>query len=198
MVKIFNHSEPELIVSFMAPAPAPAPQQIQITAPAPTPAPRKMLGSGAPSSGSGSGSPALLETIFLECVRFFYEKGQLPNTQNEDIVIMLSKPQKDLLLPSNYRPITSLNVGYKIIAPAINLIQGWPTCGACAIRGALTTLKVAHCTFLMTSHFYSLIFFYLPSTDIFQWKTEHLRCEDLFLFFALHRHCQRKPGRLRA
>ena len=36
-------------------------------------------------------------------------------------------------------------------------------------------LKVAHCTFLMTSYFYLLIFFRLPSTGIFQWKTEHLR-----------------------
>ena len=33
---------------------------------------------------------------------------------------MLPKPQKDLLLPSNYRPITLLNVDYKIIASAIN------------------------------------------------------------------------------
>ena len=33
---------------------------------------------------------------------------------------MLPKPQKNLLLPSNYRPITLLNVDHKIIASAIN------------------------------------------------------------------------------
>ena len=27
-------------------------------------------------------------------------------------------------------------------------------------------------------------FFCLPSTDIFQWKTEHQRCEDLLYFFC--------------
>ena len=52
MVKFFNHSELELVVSFMAPTPAP--QQMQIKAPAP----RKMLGSRA----SSSSSPALPKT----------------------------------------------------------------------------------------------------------------------------------------
>ena len=61
-----------------------------------------------------------LKPSFLECVLFSYEKGQLPNTQKEGIIIMLPKPQKDLLLPSNYRPITLLNVDYKITASAIN------------------------------------------------------------------------------
>ena len=50
----------------------------------------------------------------------------------------------------------------------------------------ISYLKVAHCTFLMTSHFCSPIFyyfFYLHSTDIFQWKTKHLRAwKPIFIF----------------
>ena len=61
-----------------------------------------------------------LKPFFLECVRFSYEKGQLPNTQKEGIIILHPKPQEDLLLPSNYQLITLLNVDYKIIASTIN------------------------------------------------------------------------------
>ena len=61
-----------------------------------------------------------LKPFFLECVHFSYEKGQLPNTQKGGMIIMLSKPQKDLLLPLNYyRLITLLNIDYKKIASII-------------------------------------------------------------------------------
>ena len=52
LIKFFNHSELDLVISFVSPTSALAPQQMQVKALAP----RKMLGFWAPSSGS----PALL------------------------------------------------------------------------------------------------------------------------------------------
>jgi len=41
-------------------------------------------------------------------------------SQCDGIIMLLPKPQKDLLLPASYRPITLLNVDYKILASVIN------------------------------------------------------------------------------
>ena len=65
----------------------------------------------------------------------------------------------------------------------------------------ISYLKVAHCTFLMTSHFCSPIFYYFficTPPIFFSGKQNIWGRENLFLFFALHRHCQWKTERLRA
>jgi len=44
----------------------------------------------------------------------------LSDSQSDGIIMLLLKPQKDLLLPSSYRPITLLKVDYKILASVSN------------------------------------------------------------------------------
>ena len=61
-----------------------------------------------------------LNDLLLQSYKFSYDAGVLTDTQREDIIILIPKRNKDPLLPSNYRPITSLSIEYKIIATVIN------------------------------------------------------------------------------
>ena len=51
---------------------------------------------------------------------FLTRRGNCQTRKRKALSRMLPKPQKDMLLPSNYRPITLLNVDYKTIASTIN------------------------------------------------------------------------------
>ncbi|KAF7656191.1 hypothetical protein LDENG_00045220, partial [Lucifuga dentata] len=56
-------------------------------------------------------SPFLTE-IFKESL----EKESLPPTMTQDIITLIPKPKRDLLLIDNWRPITLLKSDYKILA----------------------------------------------------------------------------------
>lgn len=54
----------------------------------------------------------LLYNAFLECIK----KGSLFPTMKIGLITLLPKPQKDLLMLDNWRPITLLCNDYKILA----------------------------------------------------------------------------------
>ena len=58
--------------------------------------------------------------MLLQSYQFSYDTGVVTDTQREGIIILISKHNKDPLLPSSYRHITLLNIDYKIIATVIN------------------------------------------------------------------------------
>ena len=61
-----------------------------------------------------------LNDLLLQSDQFSYDAGVLTDTQREGIIILMPKRNKDPLLPFSYRPITLLNIDYKIIASVIN------------------------------------------------------------------------------
>ena len=58
--------------------------------------------------------------MLLQSYQFSYDAGVLTDTQREGIIILIPKRNKNPLLPSNYHPITLLDIDYKIIASVIN------------------------------------------------------------------------------
>ena len=61
-----------------------------------------------------------INDLLLQSYQFSYDAGVLTDTQREGIIILIPKRNKNPLLPSSYRPITLLNIDYKIIASVIN------------------------------------------------------------------------------
>ena len=61
-----------------------------------------------------------LSKPFLDCVRYSYSRGQFSGTQNEGIITLIPKPNRDTLQTANYRPITLLNSDYKIVAKVLS------------------------------------------------------------------------------
>ena len=61
-----------------------------------------------------------INDLLLQSYQFSYDVGVLTDTQREGIIILIPKRNKNPLLPSSYRPITLLNIDYKIIASVIN------------------------------------------------------------------------------
>ena len=61
-----------------------------------------------------------LSKPFLDCVRYSYSRGQFSDTQNEGIITLIPKPNRDTLQTANYRPITLLNLDYKIVAKVLS------------------------------------------------------------------------------
>ena len=61
-----------------------------------------------------------LHDLLLQCFQFSYDAGVLTDKQREGIIISIPKRNKDPLLSSSYRPITLLNIDYKLIATVIN------------------------------------------------------------------------------
>ena len=61
-----------------------------------------------------------LSKPFLDCVRYTYSHGQFSDTQNEGIITLIPKPNRDTLQAANYRPITLLNSDYKIVAKVLS------------------------------------------------------------------------------
>ena len=58
--------------------------------------------------------------MFIRALNFSWKEGVLTNSQRQGIITVLPKPNKDHLKITNYRPITLLNVDYKIISKVIN------------------------------------------------------------------------------
>ena len=61
-----------------------------------------------------------LNDLLLQSYQFSFDAGVLTDTQREGNIILIPKGNKDPLLPFSYRPITLLNIDYKIIASVIN------------------------------------------------------------------------------
>ena len=61
-----------------------------------------------------------IKSMFIRALNFSWKEGVLTNSQRQRIITVLPKPNKDYLKITNYRPITLLNVDYKIISNVIN------------------------------------------------------------------------------
>ena len=59
------------------------------------------------------------KNLFLECLDFSKLINQLSDFRCEGVITLLSKPEKNKLSASNYRPITLLNCNSKIISKVI-------------------------------------------------------------------------------
>jgi len=60
-----------------------------------------------------------LKTYMLKAYKSALERGELSITQKRGMISLIPKPQKDLDLLKNWRPITLLNQDYKYLAKAI-------------------------------------------------------------------------------
>ena len=60
-----------------------------------------------------------LNDLLLRSYQFSCDAGVLVDTQCEGNIILISKRNKDPLLPSNYSPITLLSIDDKIIAGTV-------------------------------------------------------------------------------
>nr|BAC82626.1 pol-like protein [Ciona intestinalis] len=61
-----------------------------------------------------------INSTLVNAFNHAFEKGAFSGQMNWGVVTLIPKPEKDLLYPENYRPITLLNADYKIAAKAIN------------------------------------------------------------------------------
>jgi len=60
-----------------------------------------------------------LKNHLMEAYRSVLERGELSITQKRGVITLIPKPQKDLDLLKNWRPITLLNQDYKYLAKAL-------------------------------------------------------------------------------
>ena len=60
-----------------------------------------------------------IKTYLLESLNYSFETGKLTQLQNQGIITLIPKKDRDRTLLSNWRPITLLNTDYKIAAKAI-------------------------------------------------------------------------------
>jgi exonuclease III len=60
-----------------------------------------------------------LKDYYVNSINYSFEKGELTELQKQGIITLLPKPGKDLNELSNWRPISLLNVDYKIVTKAI-------------------------------------------------------------------------------
>ena len=62
--------------------------------------------------------PVLGENI-VEALNEAYDKGNLSTSQKQGVITLIEKEGKDSRYPQNYRPITLLNVDYKILSKVL-------------------------------------------------------------------------------
>ena len=60
-----------------------------------------------------------IKEYFLKSINFSFQKQELTDLQKQSIFTLLPKPGKDTTLLENWRPISLLNVDYKIITKVI-------------------------------------------------------------------------------
>ena len=58
-------------------------------------------------------------TIFIASIKFGLHTGKLSTTQREGLISLLPKKDKDTLFIKNWRPLSLLNVDYKILAKCL-------------------------------------------------------------------------------
>ena len=61
----------------------------------------------------------ILKFELLDCLNTAYELGELSTSQKQAAITLLEKQGKDPLLIDNWRPVSPLNVDYKIAIKAI-------------------------------------------------------------------------------
>ena len=61
-----------------------------------------------------------IKVCMLECFNYSYEQGKLSNSQRQGVITLLNKKGKDRLQLNNWRPISLLNVDYKILSKVIS------------------------------------------------------------------------------
>ena len=61
----------------------------------------------------------LISVVLIESFNYAYEKGELSNSQKQAIITLIHKKDKDRLYIDNWRPISLLNVDYKIMSKVI-------------------------------------------------------------------------------
>ena len=57
----------------------------------------------------------------IECFEYCNEYGELSHSQKQAVISLLHKEEKDRLFFKNWRPISFLNVDYKIISKVISI-----------------------------------------------------------------------------
>ena len=60
-----------------------------------------------------------LKTFYISSINFSYNNGSLTALQKQGIITLLPKKDKDLISLTNWRPISLLNIDYKIATKAI-------------------------------------------------------------------------------
>ena len=66
--------------------------------------------------------PALGD-LLVEVLNEIYERGELMASQKQGVITLIEKEAKDTLHIQNYRPITLLNVDYKIVSKVLAKIM---------------------------------------------------------------------------
>ena len=62
-----------------------------------------------------------LETVLIDSLNFSFEQGELSVTQRQAVITLIEKQGKDRNLIKNWRPISLLNVDYKILTKVLAL-----------------------------------------------------------------------------
>lgn len=60
-----------------------------------------------------------IKSYYLESVNFSFQTGNLTDLQKQGVITLIPKANKDTSLLTNWRPISLLNVDYKIATKAL-------------------------------------------------------------------------------
>ena len=61
-----------------------------------------------------------IKSFYIKSINYSFDTGNLTQLQKQGIITLLPKSNKDLLSIANWRPISLLNVDYKIATKAIS------------------------------------------------------------------------------
>ena len=61
-----------------------------------------------------------MKDLFMESLKWSIQHKTLPESSRSGLITLILKPGKDACFADSYRPITLLNVDYKIISSVIN------------------------------------------------------------------------------
>ena len=60
-----------------------------------------------------------VKEVLIDSLNYSFDNGQLSTTQRQVVITLLEKPDKDIRLIENWRPISLLNVDVKICSKAL-------------------------------------------------------------------------------